>query len=205
MFNIYLWRRNRIWKAYWSPRSFFSRSALRIKRHHCISSSYTIQTKERFHSLSATHKLILFMMAHFATPSLFVVILLISLADSVPATPEDKLTVTHQPTLPTTAHVSLPVYGNWCGPAHGGGICIDSIDCACKTHDLCYDRYGYFNCQCDNDLITSLRGQSGFVALAISAYFRTISCRGPVIFPVIGCKMSLVSWIARSTVTRYTC
>jgi hypothetical protein len=35
---------------------------------------------------------------------------------------------------------SVQLYGNWCGPGWGGGHCVDSIDCACRTHDLAYDR-----------------------------------------------------------------
>lgn len=145
------------------------------------------------------------MMAYFATLLHFVIILLISLADAVPASPNDKLSVTHQPTLPTSAHDGLEIYGNWCGPLHGGGACIDTIDCACKAHDLCYGRYGSFNCRCDNDVITALRGQSKGVAKLISAYFLVSPCIGPVKVPVIGCRMRRVSLFFKSKVTRYTC
>ncbi len=30
-------------------------------------------------------------------------------------------------------------YGNWCGPMHGGGTPVDSIDSLCQAHDSCYD------------------------------------------------------------------
>lgn len=35
--------------------------------------------------------------------------------------------------------VSLRIYGNWCGPGYGGGLCVDAIDRACRAHDLAYD------------------------------------------------------------------
>ena len=50
----------------------------------------------------------------------------------------------------------LPVYGNWCGPGHGGGTPIDDLDRACMMHDLCYDKKGYFNCECDTKLIRDI-------------------------------------------------
>lgn len=36
--------------------------------------------------------------------------------------------------------VKIQIYGRWCGPGVGSGPCIDLIDCACKQHDLAYDR-----------------------------------------------------------------
>jgi len=47
----------------------------------------------------------------------------------------------------------LKIYGRWCGPGHGGGHPIDAVDAACKKHDECYDRNGYFNCDCDSALV----------------------------------------------------
>jgi hypothetical protein len=34
----------------------------------------------------------------------------------------------------------LKLYGNWCGPGHSGGPCIDALDCLCMAHDLEYER-----------------------------------------------------------------
>jgi hypothetical protein len=50
----------------------------------------------------------------------------------------------------------LPVYGSWCGPAHGGGNPVDEVDRACMIHDKCYDKNGYFDCECDAALIKAL-------------------------------------------------
>jgi len=50
----------------------------------------------------------------------------------------------------------LPVYGNWCGPGHGGGNPVDDVDQACMVHDKCYEKNGYFDCNCDADLIKAL-------------------------------------------------
>jgi hypothetical protein len=39
---------------------------------------------------------------------------------------------------PVPKGLKLAIYGNWCGPGHGGGPCIDMADCLCKRHDLAY-------------------------------------------------------------------
>ena len=86
---------------------------------------------------------------------------------------------------PSAEGLSLPVYGNWCGPGHGSGTPIDAIDAACKRHDQCYDRKGYFDCQCDAKLISELdralaRGDvstAGRVAgMAIRSWFTAQPC-----------------------------
>lgn len=53
-------------------------------------------------------------------------------------------------------NIGLPVYGNWCGPGHGGGTPVDAVDAACQTHDNCYGDRGYFDCQCDDQLVQQL-------------------------------------------------
>lgn len=64
------------------------------------------------------------------------------------------------------------IYGNWCGPGCSGpSDPIDGVDSCCKTHDLCYDRNGYFDCECDAALIRCLDNQSGFWAWTIRTYF----------------------------------
>lgn len=50
----------------------------------------------------------------------------------------------------------VPVYGNWCGPGHGGDPntpAIDAVDAVCKVHDLCYSERGYLDCSCDRELL----------------------------------------------------
>jgi len=54
---------------------------------------------------------------------------------------------------PIDVAAGLAVYGNWCGPGHGGGTPIDAVDAVCMRHDQCYDAKGYFDCSCDRALI----------------------------------------------------
>lgn len=40
---------------------------------------------------------------------------------------------------PTIAsRVRFAVHGNWCGPGHGHGACVDPLDCLCRAHDRAY-------------------------------------------------------------------
>ncbi len=87
--------------------------------------------------------------------------------------------------LVATAEAGLPVYGNWCGPGHGGGPAIDAVDGACKTHDECYDRRGYLDCDCDKALTSALdrliasrriTGRARRAAVGIRAYFSASPC-----------------------------
>lgn len=57
--------------------------------------------------------------------------------------------------------LSIPVYGNWCGPNFGKGEPVDGLDACCRKHDLCYDSLnvtglrGFLSsstCSCDNTL-----------------------------------------------------
>ena len=53
--------------------------------------------------------------------------------------------------------ISLPLWGNWCGPGHSGpGAPQDLLDTACMHHDKCYGNKGYFNCACDQALIDEI-------------------------------------------------
>lgn len=98
----------------------------------------------------------------------------------------------------------VPIHGNWCGPYHGSGVCIDQLDCACKSHDLCYDKYGYFNCKCDNDLVDSIKSISSIKARAVSTWFSQSSCKGPV--RILGkCLMSPVPGSLKRLVKSYLC
>ncbi|OFR89537.1 hypothetical protein HMPREF2863_08975 [Micrococcus sp. HMSC067E09] len=52
-----------------------------------------------------------------------------------------------------TTQLSIPVWGNWCGPGHSGpGAPIDTLDTLCMRHDKCYAARGYFDCACDAQL-----------------------------------------------------
>lgn len=83
------------------------------------------------------------------------------------------------------AEAGIPIYGNWCGPGHGGGRAIDDVDAACKTHDECYDRRGYLDCDCDRSLISAMdrlitsrriNGRARTAAVAVRAYFSAAPC-----------------------------
>lgn len=81
------------------------------------------------------------------------------------------------------AKLKFPVWGNWCGPGHGGGPVKDVLDNGCKQHDLCYGKRGYFACSCDGALIKYIdRNQKKMkivertVAAAIKTYFKKTVC-----------------------------
>lgn len=50
--------------------------------------------------------------------------------------------------------MSVPLYGNWCGPEYGSGTPIDLLDEGCRQHDQCYGRYYYHKCSCDVQLVS---------------------------------------------------
>ncbi|MBC6316165.1 hypothetical protein [Listeria grandensis] len=76
------------------------------------------------------------------------------------------------------------VYGNWCGPKHGGGKPIDYLDSICKSHDLCYADRGYFACSCDKMLIKridqyakKMKWKERLAAYAVKTYFKYAPCK----------------------------
>ncbi|MBG6192066.1 hypothetical protein IWX64_003035 [Arthrobacter sp. CAN_A212] len=78
---------------------------------------------------------------------------------------------------------SLPIWGNWCGPGHGGGAAVDVLDSICRTHDQCYGSRGYFACSCDRAIVRDIRAnasrmktQERAVAAAVSTYFTYCLC-----------------------------
>lgn len=82
-----------------------------------------------------------------------------------------------------SAQVSLPIWGNWCGPGHGAGVAVDVLDSICRTHDRCYNFRGYFACSCDLALVSAIRAnayrmktQEKAVAAAVSTYFTYCLC-----------------------------
>ena len=60
-----------------------------------------------------------------------------------------------------TTDLSFPIYGNYCGPLHPpkgmNPLAFDEVDLACKNHDKCYDDYGYFNKNCDLQIMKDLK------------------------------------------------
>lgn len=77
----------------------------------------------------------------------------------------------------------VPIWGNWCGPGHGGGVAVDVLDSICRTHDRCYGSRGYFACSCDRAIVRDIRAnasrmktQERMVAAAVSTYFTYCLC-----------------------------
>ncbi|HWP93360.1 MAG TPA: hypothetical protein VNN20_14295 [Thermodesulfobacteriota bacterium] len=111
------------------------------------------------------------------------------------------------PVLPQ--QLSVPVYGNYCGPGFGDPTGntppIDAVDAVCREHDLCYGRRGYLDCQCDRNLIAYMPGAiartssvSGQIAgTAIMTFFSTTPClcrnRICVPIPFVGASCSTVT------------
>jgi hypothetical protein len=97
------------------------------------------------------------------------------------------------------AELSLPIYGNFCGPGHGdmSNDPIDAVDAVCKAHDSCYDSRGYFNCSCDRELIASMpraildtpSAGGKLAGAAAMAFFASVPCTCPlrICLPIIGC------------------
>jgi hypothetical protein len=97
-----------------------------------------------------------------------------------------------------TPQLSLPIYGNYCGPGHYDPTFtappVDEVDAACMEHDRCYIANGDFACHCDRQLIDSLPAAivstphlGGKVAGAAAlAFFSVIPCH---------CKKTICAWI----------
>lgn len=78
----------------------------------------------------------------------------------------------------------IPIWGNWCGPGHGGGPTKDHLDWSCKQHDECYAARGYLKCSCDDELIANINrllpymsGAQARTASVVKAYFSVSPCR----------------------------
>lgn len=77
----------------------------------------------------------------------------------------------------------MPIWGNWCGPGHGGGRAVDTLDSLCRTHDKCYGSRGYFACSCDRNLVSGIKKNAykmgkkeRAMASAVSVYFTYSFC-----------------------------
>ena len=59
------------------------------------------------------------------------------------------------------SELSFPVYGNYCGPLYPpkgmSPLALDEVDLACKKHDKCYGDLGYFNKDCDLQIMQDLK------------------------------------------------
>lgn len=56
--------------------------------------------------------------------------------------------------------ISIPIYGNYCGPGtdfNNAGNPKDQLDKYCMYHDLCYGARGWGNKQCDKEFVANLK------------------------------------------------
>lgn len=89
----------------------------------------------------------------------------------------------------------LVVHGNWCGPGARSGPVTDALDAACREHDLCARREGWFDCGCDLAFMDQLRRQSwpsqGLYEKARAVYeaIAMVPCRG------IEGQMTKLDWV----------
>lgn len=86
--------------------------------------------------------------------------------------------------------VSLPIYGNYCGPGHSGNNFtlppIDHLDWGCMQHDKCYKPWSPGqNCECNRQLIYFIQTNRRWmpdsalpIANAIRAYFERVGLIG---------------------------
>lgn len=80
---------------------------------------------------------------------------------------------------------SVPcIYGRWCGPGCSGpGAPVDDVDACCLAHDHCYSRRGYFDCECNEEVLRCVapkrdwRTPKGRAAWAVWSAFRALPCR----------------------------
>lgn len=116
------------------------------------------------------------------------------------------------------SQTSFPFHGNWCGPGHPPKgtkpepITIDALDEACKRHDECYEKRGYFSCFCDVQLMKEIHENGAVLretpskAIAVSEFFAQSYCKGCKQFRAstgiayhcsdpkeFGCKMGFVN------------
>jgi hypothetical protein len=67
------------------------------------------------------------------------------------------------PAAAQSSMMSMPMYGNWCGPGHPSNPFraslkpVDPLDAACMEHDLCIASVGAMNCGCDIRLMNRLK------------------------------------------------
>lgn len=91
----------------------------------------------------------------------------------------------------SAAQMSVPVYGNWCGPNHPitpslAGPPLNALDAACMRHDYCTAARGRFDCGCDLTMMYELRNtqwQNPFIqsdARGIYDAIAVIPCTDPI-------------------------
>ncbi|MDX8345820.1 hypothetical protein [Rossellomorea sp. YZS02] len=86
------------------------------------------------------------------------------------------------------AKMSIPVYGNWCGPGHGSGSPIDYLDNACRQHDYGYQKYGYYDCDTDAKLIFQINQDYKKMGVKEKIYANAVKAYFSAQMKVRGCK-----------------
>lgn len=83
----------------------------------------------------------------------------------------------------TLRSMTIPIWGNWCGPGYGSGAPIDLLDEGCMQHDNCYV-HGGNNCKCNkklinyvNDNIDKMTGGQRKMAYAVKWWFQAENFR----------------------------
>jgi hypothetical protein len=100
---------------------------------------------------------------------------------------------------PRALSLSIPVYGNWCGPGFGGpNPPIDAVDQVCCRHDKCFDDRGFDDCSCNRDLLArmpaaitssgvSAAGRAAGVGIIAALSLAPCLCHRAC-FPFFGCR-----------------
>lgn len=79
-------------------------------------------------------------------------------------------------------------HGNWCGAEHIESDedldetlhCKDTLDCACRAHQICQHTYGTVNCLCDNHFVDALSEEPHTLASLYRDIFSKSLCYAPV-------------------------
>ncbi|MCS1351675.1 hypothetical protein [Mechercharimyces sp. CAU 1602] len=97
---------------------------------------------------------------------------------------EDSTFTNQDKELAPSINKAPGIYGNWCGPKHGGKKKnspkpIDTLDSLCMNHDLEYAKWGYFNCTADRNLLwgivrkyPKMKSREKKMATTVYSYFR---------------------------------
>ncbi len=115
------------------------------------------------------------------TPTILLLSLLAAVAPALPASAKNPL--------------DLAVHGNWCGPGARSGPVTDTLDMACRAHDLCARDQGWFDCGCDLAFMDTLRRQSWpsealyQKARAVYEAIALVPCRG------VEGQITKLSWV----------
>lgn len=72
-------------------------------------------------------------------------------------------------------------YGNWCGPKNKGETTKDLLDAQCKKHDICYQKQGMWDTDCDIKFVHNIARNFGKIS-KISPRAKTYALAAVMIF-----------------------